>query len=460
MIKFIFIIIIIIPLSFYVNFWVNQFIWFLIRFIFIMNFNFNYLFIHISYLFGMDLMSYLLILLRFWICSLMIIARERVYININWSKLFLILVLFLIIFLFLAFSSMNLFVFYLFFEIRLIPVLLLIIGWGYQPERLQAGIYLLFYTLLASLPIIICIFYVYRLNLSLDFFFLNFKINNYVLYFFINMVFFIKIPIFLVHLWLPKAHVEAPISGSIILAGIILKLGGYGFIRVAEIFRLINVKLNFFFISLRLIGCLIISLVCIRQRDMKCLIAYSSVVHIGLAFAGMITLNYWGITGALVIMIGHGLCSSGLFCLANICYERIYRRSLYLNKGLINIFPRLRLWWFLLVSSNMAFPPSLNLLREIILINRILAFCKLNMFILILVSFFRAVYSLYLYSFRQHGKIYLGVYRLFVINFREYLVLLLHWLPLNLIIIKRDLFSLWLYLSSLIKKFWFVVSKM
>lgn len=121
---------------------------------------------------------------------------------------------------------------------------------------------------------------------------MNFKINNYVLYFFINMVFFIKIPIFLVHLWLPKAHVEAPISGSIILAGIILKLGGYGFIRVAEIFRLINVKLNFFFISLRLIGCLIISLVCIRQRDMKCLIAYSSVVHIGLAFAGMITLNY------------------------------------------------------------------------------------------------------------------------------------------------------------------------
>ena len=341
------------------------------------------------------------------------------------------------------------FIFYLFLEIRLIPVLILILGWGYQPERIQAGIYLLFYTLLASLPIIIIIFYYYLNFNSLDFYFLNKNLNSILIYFCINIVFFIKIPIFFVHLWLPKAHVEAPVSGSIILVGIILKLGGYGLLRFINLFIEIGLKINFLLVNISLVGGLIVSFICIRQRDLKSLIAYSSVAHIGIVLSGIIRLNYWGITGALVIILAHGLCSSGLFVLVNFSYERIIRRRIYLNKGLINLIPSISLWWFLLCSSNIAAPPSINLIGEIILINRIVSYNYLRIFFLIIISFFRAVYSLYLYAFSQHGMFNSGIYSLSLNSLREYLIIFLHWVPLNILIIKIEFFSLWIYLSSL-----------
>jgi len=134
------------------------------------------------------------------------------------------------------------------------------------------------------------------------------------------------------------------VAGSIILAGIILKLGGYGLIRLMVLFLVVGLDLNLYIISLSLIGGSIISLICLRQRDIKSLIAYSSVAHIGMAFRGILSLNRWGYFGCLVIIVAHGLCSSGLFCLANINYERLISRSLYLNKGLINVIPSLSLW--------------------------------------------------------------------------------------------------------------------
>jgi NADH-ubiquinone oxidoreductase chain 4 len=440
-----------VPLSFVIGFWLNQFVLFILRFIFIVFFAFNNRFIYLSMGMGMDLISYILILLSFWICSLMVMARGKIYLSNNWFRIFSFVVLILLISLYITFGSINLFIFYLFFEVRLIPTLLLIVGWGYQPERLQAGIYLLFYTLLASLPIIIALFFIYLHFNSLVFFFFSGDLNRLFFYILVNFVFFIKIPMFFVHLWLPKAHVEAPVSGSIILAGIMLKLGGYGLMRLIIIFSFIGMKINLFFISLRLVGGLFVSLICLRQRDMKSLIAYSSVAHIGLVLSGIITLNYWGLAGALVIIVAHGLCSSGLFCLANISYERVMSRSLYLNKGIINLVPSLSFFWFLLVSCNIAAPPSLNLLGEIILINRILSFRKFNMLFLIMISFFGAVYSLFLYSYSQHGSLYSGIYSFFPCSFREYLLLVLHLLPLNLMVLVGDYLVLWIYLGSLIK---------
>nr|QNJ33258.1 NADH dehydrogenase subunit 4 [Elaptus prionoides] len=444
MMKFLLGLLFMIPLCFLDLYWLVQFLFFIFTFFFMISFSFNYLFMHLSYFLGCDLLSFSLILLSFWICSLMILASEKIFKLNNYSNLFLFTMVVLMVSLYLTFSSLDLFIFYLFFEISLIPTLILIIGWGYQPERIEAGVYLLFYTLMVSLPMMISIFYYYEQFDSLDFFFMNKSVGNIYMYICMNGVFFVKIPMFFIHLWLPQAHVEAPVAGSMILAGIMLKLGGYGLLRVMKIFIEIGVKVNIIFLVISLVGGFFVSLICIRQSDIKSLIAYSSVAHMGLVLGGIMTLNSWGFWGALGMMVAHGLCSSGLFCLANISYERVGSRSLYLNKGLLNLMPNLSFWWFLLCSSNMAAPPSLNLLGEIVLINSLVSFSWMTMIFLSLISFFSAVYSLFLYSFSQHGGFYSGLYSMYQGVTREYLLLFLHWVPLNLLILKGEYFTLWI----------------
>nr|APX40052.1 NADH dehydrogenase subunit 4 [Psylliodes cupreatus] len=441
MMKFLLMMMMLIPLSF-TSFWLVQWMFFLFFFIF-MFFYQSYFWANISYFMGCDFLSFTLVLLSIWICSLMILASGKLLKNSDYQNFFLLIMIFLLVSLFLTFTSMNLFIFYLFFEISLIPTLILIIGWGYQPERLEAGIYLLFYTMLMSLPMLMMIFYLYK-NSSLSFMFLMNNLNYSFMYLAMNFVFFIKIPMFFLHLWLPKAHVEAPVSGSMILAGVMLKLGGYGLLRLMSMFQLFINNWNILIIVISLFGGFIISLVCIRQSDIKSLIAYSSVSHMGLVLAGIMTLNFWGVWGALVMMLAHGLCSSGLFCLANLMYERTFSRSLYLNKGLLNLMPSFSLFWFLLLSSNMAAPPSMNLLSEIMLINSLMSYSPMNILFLSLVSFFSAVYSLFLYSYSQHGKFYSSMFSFMHGISREYHLLLLHWLPLNLFFLKMEVFIQWI----------------
>nr|WNO18688.1 NADH dehydrogenase subunit 4 [Pintara tabrica melli] len=445
MMKFLFMLLFMIPLCLKKNmFWLVQMSMFMMMFMFL-NSTVNIMnYCNLSYMMGCDMLSFGLIMLSIWICSLMIMASEKLYNHNYFVKFFLMNILFLLIMLYMTFSVMDLFLFYMFFEGSLIPTLMLIIGWGYQPERIQAGLYLLFYTLFVSLPLLMGIFYIFSSMNCMKIYFLKFyNYNMYLLYFSMILAFLVKMPMYFVHLWLPKAHVEAPVSGSMILAGIMLKLGGYGLMRIMIMLQEISLTLNFFWIIISLVGGFYISLKCLCQVDMKSLIAYSSVAHMGMVIGGIMTLNYWGFMGAYVLMIGHGLCSSGMFCLANINYERLLSRSLFINKGMMNFMPSLSLWWFLLLSAAMAAPPSLNLMGEISLINSLVSWSWLTMLMLMMISFFSAGYSLYLYSYSQHGKYNMGIYSFYTGVSREYLLLLLHWLPLNMLILKIDYFMIW-----------------
>nr|ARC95501.1 NADH dehydrogenase subunit 4 [Hippodamia convergens]ARC95514.1 NADH dehydrogenase subunit 4 [Hippodamia convergens] len=428
-----------IPLCFKNKFWLLKNLLVLMSFLFLMKMPFIY-YSFISLFMGYDFLSYFLVLLSIWVTFLMFMASEKLFKLNDFSELFSFMLILLLMFLVFTFFSMNMFMFYMFFEASLIPVLILILGWGYQPERIQAGMYMFFYTIMASLPMILFIFSYYLKFNSMDMSFINVNLSSILLYFMMLMVFLVKLPVFMFHLWLPKAHVEASVAGSMMLAGVMLKLGSYGLMRFLYLFMELGVKLNFFLINLSLLGGIIVSFTCLRQSDLKALIAYSSVVHMGLLLGGILTLNSWGLAGSLVIMLAHGLCSSGLFVLVNLNYERIFSRSIYINKGMLNLMPFMSLWWFLLVISNMAAPPSLNLLGELMLINSLISYSYCCMFLIMFISFFSAAYCLYLYSFSQHGKYFNSMFAVKMITYRELNLIILHWIPLNLILMKSDYF--------------------
>nr|UJG45418.1 NADH dehydrogenase subunit 4 [Agrypnia pagetana] len=440
MMKFIFMLLmIILSCLFKKSYWIIQMMIF-ISMIFFMFMSVNSLyFSNLGYIFGCDMISFSLILLSIWISGLMFLASLKVNLSNFYINIFMLNVLILMFLLVCTFSSMNLFMFYLFFESSLIPILILILGWGAQPERLMAGMYLLFYTLFASLPMLMGIFYLDQKIFSMMIYLMkNMDVNFLLIYLVMMVAFLVKIPMFFVHLWLPKAHVEAPICGSMILAGIMLKLGGYGIMRVMVFLSSVNMKYNNFIIIISMVGAFYVSLMCFFQIDLKSLVAYSSVAHMGIMLGGLMTTMNWGYSGAYLLMIGHGLCSSGLFCLVNFNYERLMSRNLLINKGILTMMPVMTLWWFLFLSSNMSAPPSLNLIGEISLMSSLVSWSFIMMILLVLVSFFSAGYSLYLFSFMQHGNFMNSMMNYYMSESREYLLLFLHWIPLNFMVLKLD----------------------
>nr|YP_009332454.1 NADH dehydrogenase subunit 4 [Schlechtendalia chinensis]API68530.1 NADH dehydrogenase subunit 4 [Schlechtendalia chinensis] len=420
------------------SWWITQNFFFF--FFFFMYFKipmFSY-FLNISYLFGMDMFSYLMFMLGIWIISLVFLANFSI--KINYYKYFTILMFIFIMIFYFCFFSNNYIMFYIFYEVNLIPLIILIYGWGYQYERFKNWFNLFIYMIFFSLPFFSGLLYLNKFSFIFMYYFDYLDNLNFFFFFFLMMIFLVKMPMFMFHIWLPKAHVEAPISGSMILAGIMLKLGGFGIYHILSLIFKINLYLSFYLISLSLFGMLILSLVCFLQSDLKILIAYSSVVHMGLVIIGFLTFNSWGYCGSLILMVGHGLCSSGLFCLSNICYIRFKSRSMFLNKGLINIYPFLSFWWFLLCSSNMSFPPSLNLFGELMLLINLMIWLDFLYSYYLILMILMFLYSLYLYLYTQYGKFFFNINYLVFINLSEYLLLFLHWFPLNLIFLLMELF--------------------
>nr|YP_009045987.1 NADH dehydrogenase subunit 4 [Engaeus quadrimanus]CDR98483.1 NADH dehydrogenase subunit 4 [Engaeus quadrimanus] len=411
-------------------------------FLVLLNLSHDFYFFYVGYSMGVDYLSYILIILSIWVLMLSVFASQTIKKSSNHDSGFLMMSLALLLTLLLTFCSSDYLMFYVSFESSLVPMFILILGWGYQPERIQAGIYMLFYTLFASLPLLVSLLSLYKgggsLSMELSAGMGSLKIS-FLWYFCTVFAFMVKLPLYLFHLWLPKAHVEAPVAGSMVLAGILLKLGGYGLVRVLPMLVQVNKMFISGWVSIGIFGGFIVSLMCLQQVDVKALVAYSSVAHMGMVLSGLALMSSWGLSGAIVVMVGHGLCSSGLFCLANIVYERLGSRSLIVGKGLLNFMPNLGLLWFLLCIGNMAAPPTLNLLGEISLITSIVSWSKMGMLGVAMLSFFSAAYTLYLYSLSQHGSFFNSLYSCCSGKLNEYFVLALHIIPLNLIIMKSAL---------------------
>nr|AKU36883.1 NADH dehydrogenase subunit 4 [Angiostrongylus costaricensis]BAV82627.1 NADH dehydrogenase subunit 4 [Angiostrongylus costaricensis] len=290
----------------------------------------------------------------------------------------------LIIFCYFFFFSSNMLMLYMFFELSMFPILVMILGFGYQIEKINSSYYLLFYTIFCSLPFL----YVYYSS----FFYLSYSYFDFCLSWEILLVlslsFMVKFPVYFLHLWLPKAHVEAPTTASMLLAGLLLKLGTAGFLRILGS---MNFSYNNFWVILSLMGMILSVFGCMFQSDSKSLAAYSSIAHMSFLLLAMSMFFISGKTGSLLLMLAHGYTSTLMFYMIGEFYHSSFSRMMYFFNSLMGSSMIFGLLFFFVFLSNSGVPPSLSFLSEFMVISNGMLFSKI-FFLLILVYFVLSFY--------------------------------------------------------------------
>ena len=356
---------------------------------------------NVNYHLGIDGISLLLILLNSFTTVLVVIAgweiiKERV-------AQYLAAFLFLSGFMNGVFAALDALLFYVFFEATLIPMFIIIGVWG-GPNRVYAAVKFFLYTLAGSLLTLVALIYLYNVSDGsfslLDYYRLPLPMGAQILIFLaFMMAFAVKVPMWPVHTWLPDAHVEAPTGGSVVLAAIMLKLGAYGFIRLSlPIVPDASHYLAWFVIALSLIAVVYIGLVALVQADMKKLIAYSSISHMGFVTLGIFIFNAHGMEGAIIQMISHGFISGALFLCVGVLYDRVHSRQIADYGGVVNTMPVFAALFMLFAMANSGLPGTSGFVGEFMVIMGAVKVSFWYAFAAATTLVFGAAYTLWMYK--------------------------------------------------------------